>query len=68
MPNNNNNPKPPGLTMPFFSSPLVTSIGRNYSINKSSCGNSTGNAVIGTCTTTDNITTCKPIKGAYNNK
>lgn len=68
MPNNNNNPKPPGLTMPFFSSPLVTSIGRSYSINKSSCGNSTGNAVIGTCTTTDNITTCKPIKGAMPNK
>ena len=35
-------PNPPGKTIPFLSSPLVNSVGRNYSINKHS-GKSTGN-------------------------
>ena len=40
-------PNPPGKTLPLFGSPLVTSIGRSYAINRNSCGKSTGNAVIG---------------------
>ena len=62
-------PNPPGKTIPFFSSPLVNSIGRNYSINKNS-GKSTGNAVIGPkCTKqNDGTTRCKAIKGAMPEK
>ena len=62
-------PNPPGTTIPFFSSPLVNSVGRNYSINKNS-GKSTGNAVIGPkCTKqNDGTTSCKAIKGAMPEK
>lgn len=64
-------PNPPGKTIPFFSSPLVNSIGRNYSINKNS-GKSTGNAVIGPrgCKKQSDGTLkdCKAIKGAMPEK
>ena len=62
-------PNPPIKTMPFFSSPLVNSVGRNYSINKNSC-KSTGNAVVGPKCTKQNDGTknCKAIKGAMPEK
>ena len=64
-------PKPPGNTLPLFGSPLVTSIGRSYAINKSSCGKSTGNAVVsGPCIKKENdkCVEYKPIKGAMPEK
>ena len=64
-------PKPPGNTLPLFGSPLVTSIGRSYSINRNSCGKSTGNAVIGpNCKKNSDgtVTDCKAIKGAMPQK
>ena len=64
-------PNPPG-TLPLFGSPLVTSIGRSYSINRNSCGKSTGNAVIGPrdCKKDSDgkLVNCKAIKGAMPEK
>lgn len=66
-------PIPPGkvLPLPFFGSPLVTSVGRSYAINRNSCGKSTGNAVIGpNCKKNSDgtVTDCKAIKGAMPQK
>lgn len=66
-------PIPPNkiLPLPFFGSPLVTSVGRSYAINRNSCGKSTGNAVIGpNCKKNSDgtVTDCKAIKGAMPEK
>lgn len=64
-------PNPPGKTLPLFGSPLVTSIGRSYTINRNSCGKSTGNAVLsGPCIkkVNDKCVEYKPIKGAMPEK
>lgn len=64
-------PNPPGKTLPLFGSPLVTSVGRSYAINRNSCGKSTGNAVIGpNCKKDSNgkLVDCKAIKGAMPEK
>lgn len=66
-------PIPPNkiLPLPFFGSPLVTSVGRSYAINRNSCGKSTGNAVIGpNCKKNSDgtVTDCKAIKGAMPQK
>jgi hypothetical protein len=64
-------PNPPGKTLPLFGSPLVTSIGRSYAINRSSCGKTTGNAVLsGPCIKKENnkCVEYKPIKGAMPEK
>ena len=65
-------PNPPGKTLPLFGSPLVTSVGRSYAINKR-CGGrgySTGNAVIGPkcIKNNDGTDSCKAIKGAMPQK
>ena len=64
-------PYPPDRTIPFFASPLVNSVGRNYSINKNS-GKSKGNAQIGPrdckIQSDGTVTDCKAIKGAMPEK
>ena len=65
-------PKPPGHALPLFGSPLVTSIGRSYAINKKSCGKATGNAVLsGPCIKNNQQGKCveyKHIRGAMPEK